>query len=187
VSSLLQGAKALVLLALVSVGLGAMLSSNSLQAALALGALNALLAALYGWALVRDRQTEFSLGAGASLVLNTSAIVLLAGEGLAAPWAAFGVGLVALMSGNHTCRSADVLEVKRHDGAGTEEVFYVAARRGYLRILLFVGLVMLVSLFLLLLSLNAQLGAMPSWAFAALALAAMVALAILARVRHSEE
>jgi inner membrane protein involved in colicin E2 resistance len=46
---------------------------------------------------------------------------------------------------------------------------------------------MLVSLFLLLLSLNAQLGAMPSWAFAALALAAMVALAILARVRHSEE
>jgi inner membrane protein involved in colicin E2 resistance len=45
---------------------------------------------------------------------------------------------------------------------------------------------MVLSFLILLLSLNADVGAMPSWAMAALALVAIASLAILARARHQD-
>lgn len=178
---------ALVLVGLMGIGAVASALSGDLDRALAMAMANAMLLVAYGWGLRNARQSLFSLAAGAALVLNVAALAYLSGLGLAGTWAGFGIGLVAIMAGNHTCRSREVLGVRREGRGGAEDALLRAALRGYLRILLFGVMVMAVSLFLLLLALNARLGSMPSWAFAALALAAMVAIAILARSRHAEE
>ncbi|MCU0860931.1 MAG: hypothetical protein MUE65_01265 [Methanomassiliicoccales archaeon] len=183
---LVDRATVLVLVGLIGIGAVAALLSGSLERSLALAVANAALFAAYGWGLRNARQSLFSLAAGAALVMNVAALAYLSGLGLAGTWAGFGIGLVAIMAGDHTCRSRDVLGVRRDGRGETEDALQRAALRGYLRILLFGVMVMAVSLFLLLLALNAQLGSMPSWAFAALALAAMVAIAILARSRHAE-
>lgn len=184
-SGLMEGARLMVLALLVGLVVTTMLLVGSVPAVLVVGGLGIALTAAGAWALWDGREMEFSLSAGASLVLNITAMVLYADQGYAVTWAAFGIGLATLMAGNHTCRSAEVLLVRRKVGEGGERSFHRAALRGYLRVVLFVGLVMIISLLLLLLSLNAAVGTMPSWAMAGLALMAMISLALLALVRHS--
>jgi hypothetical protein len=134
----------------------------------------------------RDRWVGFSLAAGSMLAVAIGALALVPDVWFVWPWAMLGAGIAAILAGNHTCRASSVLVVRMSLQAGMEEDFRRAALKGYARILSFVGLVWLASLFVLLLSLNAAVGAMPSWAMAGLGLLAMVALAWLALVRHAE-
>jgi hypothetical protein len=130
VSQLLRMARLAVLASLAGTAALSVVLTEPGQARLVISALGIALTEIGAWALWRNRQTAFSLAAGASLVLNTLAMVLLGGQGYEAAWAVFGVGMATLMTGNHSCRSAEVLSARRGVG-GKEDLFRRAALRGW--------------------------------------------------------
>jgi len=155
------------------------LSATTAYLAIALAAL----ALGYSYSLRRGSIAPFSFLAGCSIVAE--ALVSADGtEGsFALPWAVLGLGLLALLMGNHTIRTKGIMT--RTGRPGTEEgVFLEMAVRGYLRIVYFVGLVMFLSLIVLVVSLNASVG-MLSVPIAGLSiLIILVSLALLATSRH---
>jgi hypothetical protein len=138
-----------------------------------------------GLLLWHDRWGWFTVVAGLQVLVGVMVLALDPDNSFVWPWAVLGVGLTAVMTGNHTCRSAYVLSAGPSSKSALEIGFRRAALRGYLRILLFIGLVWLVSLFILLISLNAAIGTIPFWLMAFLALLAMVALTFLALAKRS--
>jgi hypothetical protein len=145
--------------------------------------LMAMLGVAYTSAMLRGTSALFSLASGTTVVLACVLLVASSDAHFILSWAALGVGLTAILVGLQYRRSAELLGPPRTTRE-EEAAFLRAARAGFLRILVFMGLVMLCSLLLLLFSLNLALGGLPIWAMAALALLAMVGLGILAINRH---
>jgi hypothetical protein len=184
-SSLLLTARIAVVAALVVVGLSSVLLAPS-DIAIYLAGSMILLLMISGYLLYRNWWDWFTIASGLLVFVGVTAIAINPGNGFTWPWAMLGLGMAAIMSGNHTCRSSSIFTVGGASKGAMEAEFRRVAIRGYLRILLFVGLVWMVSLFILLISLNAAIGTIPSWLMAVLALLAMVALALLALARRTE-
>ena len=145
--------------------------------------LMAMLGVAYTLAMLRGTSALFSLASGTMVVLACVLLVASSDAHFILSWAALGVGLTAILVGLQYRRSAELLGPSRTTRE-EEATFLRAARAGFLRILVFMGLVMLCSLLLLLFSLNLAIGGLPIWAMAALALLAMVGLGVLAITRH---
>jgi len=183
---MLSVARAAVIAALAVVELSSLLLVSPLGIVLPLGAAMTIFLVLASFMLYRNWWDWFTITSGLLVVVGVAAIALVPYTGYLWPWAMLGVGLGAIMCGNHTCRSASILTAGGADKGPMEDEFHRVAVRGYLRILLFIGLVWIVSMFILLISLNAEIGTLPSWLMAILALLAMVALALLALARQTE-
>lgn len=145
--------------------------------------LMAMLGIAYTLAMLRGTSALFSMASGAMVVLACVLLVASSDAHFIISWAALGVGLTAILVGLQYRRSVELLGPSRTT-RGEEAMFLRTARAGFLRILVFMGLVMLCSLLLLLFSLNLAIGGLPIWAMGALALLAMVGLGILAITRH---
>jgi hypothetical protein len=141
---------------------------------------------LSGYLLYRNWWDWYTVTSGLLVVVGVTSAALNPEYDFTWPWTMLGLGIAAIMIGNHTCRSASMLTAGGTSESEMENEFRRVAIRGYLRILLFIGLVWIVSLFILLISLNAAIGTIPSWLMAVLALLAMVALALLALARRTE-
>ncbi len=151
-----------------------------------LSAAEGILLIMSGYLLLRNWWDWFTITSGVLTVVATTGIALGNGNGFIWPWSILGLGLAAIMVGNHTCRSTSVLLGEGTSEGAMEGEFRRVAIKGYLRILQFLGLVWIISLLILLISLNAAIGTVPSWLMAILALLAMVALALLALARRTE-
>jgi hypothetical protein len=185
-SSLLSTARVAVIVALALVELSSLFLAPSREALLPLALAQTVFLALAGFLLYRNWWDWFTIVSGMLVLVGVTALALNPDNGFVWPWAMLGLGMAAIMAGNHTCRSASILSARGTSEGGMEAEFHRTAIRGYLRILIFIGLVWMVSLFILLISLNAVVGSIPSWVMAILALMAMVALALLALARRTE-
>jgi hypothetical protein len=185
VSSFLTTARVAILASLALVEISSLALSSSTETLLPLAAAQTILLALAGFLLWRNWWDWFTVVAGLEVLVGVTVLALDPDNGFVWPWAMLGLGMAAIMTGNHTCRSAYVLSTNGASGSAMEADFRRTAIRGYLRILIFIGLVWLVSLFILLVSLNAAIGTVPFWLMASLALLAMVALTFLALAKRS--
>ncbi|MDD1747756.1 MAG: hypothetical protein LUQ16_08340 [Methanomassiliicoccales archaeon] len=184
-SSFLTAARVAVLASLASVEIASLALAATMETMLPLAAAQTIFLVLAGFLLWRDRWDWFTIAAGLGVLVGVIALALDPDGGFVWPWAMLWLGMTAIMTGNHTCRSAYVLSASGAPGDAMESDFRRTAIRGYLRILVFTGLVWLVSLFVLLISLNAAIGDIPFWLMAFLALLAMVALTFLALAKRS--
>jgi hypothetical protein len=183
---MLSIARIAVIAALAAVEVFSLFLASSWEVALPLAGAETIFLVLAAFLLYRNWWDWFTITSGLLVVIGVMSTALGPYTGYLWPWAMLGSGLAAIMCGNHTCRSASILTAGGTSKGPMEGEFRRVAVRGYLRILLFVGLVWIVSMFILLVSLNAETGALPSWLMAVLALIAMVALALLALARRTE-
>ena len=182
-SWLLLVARYSTLIALYCVSISPLPFYEALGTRLGLLILMAMLGVAYTLAMLRGTSALFTLASGTMVVLACVLLVASSDAHFILSWAALGVGLTAILVGLQYRRSAELLGPSRTIRED-EAAFLRAARAGFLRILVFMGLVMLCSLLLLLFSLNLAIGGLPIWAMAALALLAMVGLGVLAITRH---
>lgn len=180
---LLFGARSASLIALYCVSASPLLVYEPWGTRWSLLILMAMLAVAYSLALLRGSSMQFSLAAGTMVVLTCVLLVASSDAHFVLSWAALGAGLTAILVGIQCCHFYRLLGTSRTKQEG-EERFQRATRIGLIRILVFMGLVMLCSLLLLLFSLNLALGGLPIWAMAGLALVVMVGLGMLAINRH---
>lgn len=185
-SSFLITARVAILLALGIVAISSIVLTPSRASLFPLAIAQAILLALASFLLFRNWCDLFAIAAGLEVLVGVVALALNPDNGFAWPWAMLGLGLAAIMAGTHTCRSFSVLAFNNTSEDEMEAEFRRVALRGYLRILTFIGLVWLISLFILLISVNAALGPLPSWLMTVLALLVMVSLALLALARRTE-
>jgi hypothetical protein len=186
VSSFLITARVAVLLFLGIVAISSLVLSPSRESLIPLALTQAILLALAIFLLFRNWCDLFAIAAGLQVLVGVVALALNPNNGFIWPWAMLGLGLAAIMAGIHTCRSFLVLTFNNTSEGGMDTEFRRVALHGYFRILTFIGLVWLISLFILLISMNAALGPLPYWLMAILALLVMVSLAWLALARRTE-
>lgn len=185
-SSWLFTARVAILLTLALVAISSLILTPSRESLFPLASAQALLLTLAGFLLFRNWCDLFAIVAGLEVLVGVAALALKPDNGFAWPWAMLGLGMAAIMTGAHTCRSYSILAFNNPPEGDMEAEFRRVAIRGYLRILTFIGLVWMVSLFILLISLNAAVGSIPSWLMTVLALLAMVALALVTLAQRTE-
>lgn len=183
---MLSTARVAILLTLALVAISSLILAPSRESLFPMAIAQAVLLALTSFLLFRNSYDLFVIVAGLEVLVGVAAVALNPDNGFAWPWAMLGLGMAAIMTGTHTCRSSSILAFNNPPEGDIEAEFRRVAIRGYLRILIFIGLVWMVSLFILLISLNAAIGSIPSWLMTVLALLAMVALALLALARRTE-
>jgi hypothetical protein len=169
---------ALSVLTLLSMGMTALTAYSAVAlAALAFG---------YSYSLRRGSTGLFSFLSGSSIAAE---ILLLVGSevgGFALPWGVLGLGLFAILVGNHTIRAKGRFSARTGRPGTEERMFRETAKRGYMRIAYFVGLVMFLSLVVLVVSLNASIGMLNVPIAGLSMLLILLSLALLATSRHRE-
>lgn len=176
--------KAAVLVVLYALALGPLLYAWSAPEIAWLAGAAAALAVGYTLSLRAGDMAWFSALAGASVLLGILALTFLTAASFAALWAELGAGLAAILVANHLTRASALLPSVGDAVPEAEAKFRAASRSGVLRVVYFVGLVMVISVLVLLLSLNLSLGSMNIAGMAIAILVIMIALAILASLRH---
>jgi uncharacterized membrane protein YqjE len=138
----------------------------------------------YTYFLFRSSLLYFTCLAGASIALEAILVVAAGTEGFELPWVVLGFGLLAILMGNHSIRTLGLMGRALKEVGDEEKMFHSVALRGFLRIVYFVGLVMLVSLIVLVVSLNASIGRLTIPMAALCILIVLAALTLLATTRH---
>ena len=182
---LIRRAKMAALASLYALSIGTLVVIHDDQLLLWIAGLLILLAIGYTLLLRTNDVPFFSIFAGVSILLEVMAVVLLSSYPFALSWILLGVGLCAIMIGNHTSRSSAMLQTSSKSTEG-EKVFYHAALHGILRIIYLVGLVMVISLVVLLFSLNVRIGALTISIMAICVVLILASLTVLASMRHRE-
>jgi uncharacterized membrane protein len=144
----------------------------------------AVLSTGYTYFLFRLNQTNFSLLAGIALATQALLLVAWGNSGFELPWIVLGLGLLAIMLGNQSIRTSRLIASAVQESGPEEPSFRAVSLRGLLRIVYFVGLVMLVSLIVLVVSLNASIGTLTIPMAGAVILVILVALTLLATTRY---
>jgi hypothetical protein len=144
----------------------------------------AVLSTGYTYFLFRLNQTNFSLLAGLALATEALLLVAWGNSGFELPWIVLGLGLLAIMLGNQSIRTSRLIASAVQESGPEEPLFRAVSLRGLLRVVYFMGLVMLVSLIVLVVSLNASIGTLTIPIAGAVILVILVALTLLATTRY---
>jgi hypothetical protein len=142
------------------------------------------LAVGFTYSLLRSEKPYFTLFAGVAIALEDLILGATGDRGFELLWIVLGFGLLAILIGNHAIRTMELIRTTPMAPGPEEDLFYPAALRGLLRIIYFIGLVMLVSLITLIVSLNASIGILTIPLAAVCILALLAALTLLATTRH---
>ena len=135
--------------------------------------------------LIRGEGRWFAVTTGGLLLLEPTLIVLASTLPPLVSWGVFGMDLAALLIGMQYCDYKAMLELSGAEMPGSESFFILGLGKGLLRVVAMVTAVMVVSLIILVLSLNASLGALPLTLAGVCALLALVSLTVLALARRT--
>lgn len=135
--------------------------------------------------LTRGEGRWFAITAGGLLLLEPALIVLASTLPPLASWGVFGMDLAALLIGVQSCDYRPMLELSGAEMPGSESFFILGLGKGLLRVAVLVTAVVVVSLIVLVLSLNASLGMLPLTLAGVCALLALVSLTVLALARRT--
>ena len=147
--------------------------------------LSVILLAASAFLLTRGEGRWFAVTAGGLLLLEPTLIVLASTLPPLASWGVFGMDLAAILIGVQSCDYRPMLELSGAEMPRSESFFILGLGKELLCVVALVTAVMVVSLIILVLSLNASLGTLPLTLAGVCALLALVSLTALALARRT--